>query len=156
MKKVLLYTLAALATSAAVTLCLAAEVKPVALSNKAAGGSSLNQYTPGVTGGKGLNNIGLLVKTCGVVTHVDLTNQFFYIDDGSALLDGTKKPDGTPHVGLRVSYKNLATGNTFTPPSENSKVAITGISSTTGVTIGTETRIIPTLCPRMNEDKAPI
>ena len=65
--------------------------------NKALGGTALNQYTPGVTGGLGLNNIGLLVRTFGEVTYVgDSSEGFFYVDDGSHL------SDGSAHKGVKV------------------------------------------------------
>jgi len=99
---------------------------PLALSNKAVGGGRLNDYTPGVEQGVGLNNIGLLIRTWGKVTFVDAVNKFFYVNDGSA------RDDQSGHVGLRVSYDSLATGNTITlPPNfQDSYVALTGISST--------------------------
>jgi len=126
------------------------EIKPVMMSNRAVGGGQLNEYTPGVAGGLGLNNIGLLVRTWGKVTYVDAAQKFFYINDGSNLNDMSGIHGA---VGLRVSYAGLAPGVTFTPPSVGELVAITGISSTTAVTINQETRIIPTLKPRREADK---
>jgi len=126
------------------------EIKPVMMSNRAVGGGQLNEYTPGVAGGIGLNNIGLLVRTWGTVTYVDAVNKFFYIDDGSRLNDMSGIHGA---VGLRVSYSGLAPGVTFTPPSVGELVAVTGISSTTAITVGQETRIIPTLKPRRDADK---
>ncbi len=126
------------------------EIKPVMMSNRAVGGGALNEYTPGVAGGIGLNNIGLLVRTWGTVTYVDADQKFFYIDDGSRLNDMSGIHGA---VGLRVSYAGLAPGVTFTPPSAGELVAVTGISSTTAITVGQETRIIPTLKPRRDSDK---
>ena len=60
---------------------------PLYLSANAIGGSALNQYTPGVSGGSGPNNIGLLIRTYGKVTFVDSANRYFYIVDGSARRD---------------------------------------------------------------------
>jgi len=50
------------------------------------GGGSFNEYTPGITGGVGLNTVGLLVKVAGRVT--GLAADGFYFDDGAGLSDG--------------------------------------------------------------------
>ena len=93
---------------------------PIAMANKALGGGDLNPQTKGVTGGVGLRNVGLLVKTQGKVTYVGGAGEcFFYIDDGSAL------DDGTGHTGVRVGSRTL------TKPPLGSNVAVTGISSCT-------------------------
>ncbi len=84
------------------------------LRNGVLGGASLNLYTPGIMDGVGTNNIGLLVTTFGSVTFAG--DGFFYVDDGSAL------DDGSGHRGLKV----LAAGYTF--PSTGF-VKVTGISS---------------------------
>ncbi|HPP75344.1 MAG TPA: hypothetical protein PLU88_09500 [Armatimonadota bacterium] len=153
MKKLLIISFAVVIALTATALVLAQSPEPLGITNKALGGSELNEYTPGVHGGVGLNNIGLLVRTSGRVTYVDTTNQFFYIDDGSALQDGSKKADNNPTIGIRVSYKDLAPGNMFNPPLVGQYVAITGISSTTQITLDDQsTRIIPTLRPRRQDD----
>jgi len=87
---------------------------PSALSvvNRDVGGSALNLYTPGVTGGIGLNNIGLLVCVWGRVTA--LGSGYFYLDDGSALAGG---------LGLKI-----VTGTLAKPGSSQYAVAV-GISS---------------------------
>jgi hypothetical protein len=104
---------------------------PLYVSNRDLGGGALNPYTPGVAGGTGVNNIGLLIRTYGKVTYVDTANQFFYIDDGTGRTDGTKRPDNSIVLGVRVSYGGLASGvAAITPPAENTRVAITGIIST--------------------------
>ena len=150
MKSVLLLTAAAFLVLSAMAPSAAAP-DPLGITNKALGGGQFNQYTPGVAGGVGLNNIGLLVKTWGTVTHVDADQQLFYIDDGSKL------DDKSGFTGVRVSYKDLAPGNTFTPPNVNDRLAITGISSTTELTLPDLTkRIIPTLRPRRDADKTPL
>lgn len=141
--------LTAIAAAAALSIALGAVCAagtvpdPLVMPNKAVGGGPFGQYTPGVYGGTGLQNIGLLIKTWGKVTAPpDTTNKFFYIDDGSGL------NDTSGYVGLRVSYANLAPGNTITPPSQNQYVVITGISSTTDL----NGRIVPTLRPRRQSD----
>ena len=60
---------------------------PVGMPNSRLGGGAFYTYTPGVTDGNGLNNIGLLVKTGGRV--ISRGTGYFYINDGSL-------PDGKP------------------------------------------------------------
>lgn len=140
MRLVALATVAvALLTATAAT----AEVPaPLAVNNSAVGGGALNQYTPGVENGVGVNNIGLLMKTWGKVTYVDPAGKYFYINDGS------NRDDGSSHIGLRVDCDNLAPGNTITPPSLDTYVMVTGISST----ILINTKIQPNFRPRRQED----
>ena len=107
---------------------------PLYLGNGILGGANLNLYTPGITGGLGANNIGLLVTTFGRVTFAGYG--FFYLDDGSKL------DDGSGHRGLRVS----ATGLTF--PSEGF-VKVTGISSCEKNAQG---KVVPLLRVRKQED----
>jgi len=139
MKAVLAILVVLLAAGAA---CSAAVIEPLGLPNSALGGGALNQYTPGVENGKGLNNIGLLVRTWGKVTYVNAAEKYFYIDDGSGLVDESG------HLGIRVFYDNLAPGNTFTPPSESQFVTITGISTTVVI----NGKIRPMLRPRKQSD----
>jgi len=72
------------------------------------GGASLGSSTPGITGASGLNNIGLLVRTSGVVTEVGAGS--FVVGDGSG-------------VTLRVTTQG------FDPPAAGTSVILTGISS---------------------------
>lgn len=75
------------------------EPKPLFLPNRALGGAALNAHTPGVPGGIGPNNIGLLVRTSGTVTGIG--EGCVYIDDGSGLRDGTLT--GTAeNAGVRI------------------------------------------------------
>jgi hypothetical protein len=69
---------------------------PVAMPATALGGIALNGYTPGVDGGLGPNNIGLLVTVFGRVTVTG--SGFFYLDDGSGVID----PRVDPYKGLKV------------------------------------------------------
>lgn len=96
---------------------------PVALGSRALGGAALNAYTPGVAGGLGPNNIGLLVKTWGRVTQTGA--DYFYINDGANLMDGTTT-GGAPNVGVRV----LSAPGALLP---GDFVIVTGISSSFGV-----------------------
>lgn len=95
---------------------------PLGILNRTVGGGSLNEYTPGVTGGVGALNTGLLIQVWGWVTYVDATARFFYVDDGCEL------QDGSGYLGLWVSYSSLASGNEVNPP-EGVYVKVTGVSS---------------------------
>lgn len=133
------------------SVAIATTITPLAMSNRALGGRDLNQYTVGVVGGFGPNNIGLLVRTWGKVTWVDTANQYFYIDDGSGLKDGTLRTDGTAVTGIRVSYGGLAQGvAAVTPPITNAYAVVTGICSTVRGIVGTEVR--PNLRVRNGSD----
>lgn len=151
MKLVVLIAVAVMVCSLA-SVALADVPSPLAVANNAIGGGKLNDYTLGVENGVGLNNIGLLIKTWGKVTFIDPAQKFFYIDDGSRLMDGTTHDDGqgnqVPNVGVRVSYDNLAPGNTIIPPARP-YVLITGISSTFA---DAEGKIRPNLRPRQQDD----
>ncbi|MCX6377367.1 MAG: DNRLRE domain-containing protein, partial [Armatimonadetes bacterium] len=58
--------------------------QPVYMQSKLLGGDSLNDYTPGIPGVVGVNNIGLLVNVLGSITKLDTTAGYMYVDDGSA------------------------------------------------------------------------
>lgn len=141
MRFLLLATALVVAVSLA-SMCSAAAPEPLAMTNAAIGGGALNQYTPGVEGGIGVNNIGLLIKTWGKVTFVDATNKFFYIDDGYGRLDGST------HKGIRCSYDNLASGVTITPPAENAYVSVIGVISTVMIS----SKVQPNIRPRRGDD----
>lgn len=85
---------------------------PLGLTNKALGGGTLG-YQQGVSGGSGLNNIGLLVRAWGTVTEIDPATPatWFKIDDGSG-------------VGVKVLVPSTVTID----PAWNF-VGVTGISS---------------------------
>ena len=62
--------------------------RPLGVTTKRLGGAAFNASTPGVTGGTGLYNIGLLVRCAGRVTYSDSTdpnNRYFVLDDGGGL-----------------------------------------------------------------------
>lgn len=98
--------------------------KPLALACSAVGGEGLNGYTPGITGGVGPHNLGLLVRAWGRITAVDSStgNKFFYIDDGSGLEDGTV----AGRKGLRVTWLNLWSAPS---PQVGKYALVTGIAS---------------------------
>lgn len=97
-------------------------IDAVAMNNAAIGGPLFNSITPGVVGGRGVNNLGSLIRFWGKVTQRDtVNNQYFYIDDGSGLRDGTKTAE-VDNVGIRIKSDPTAYP-------ANSFVVITGISS---------------------------
>jgi hypothetical protein len=113
---------------------------PVSLTNKNLGGGDFF-YDPGtgagqtgVEDGVGVNNIGLLVKTCGTVTAVGAT--YFYIDDG------THARDFSIFNGIRVSCIGL------TMPSSGDYICISGISSIMKV----NGRVFRSVMPRNDDD----
>jgi len=93
--------------------------KPFFMTNRNLASGSVNVLTNGAQGASGLNNVGLLVRASGKVTHVD--SGFLYIDDGSGCADGTQD-GGSPLLGVRV------VGSTQYTPSVGDQVAVTGIS----------------------------
>ncbi|MBP6965556.1 MAG: N-acetylmuramoyl-L-alanine amidase [Armatimonadetes bacterium] len=121
---------------AVVTAGAAEPIPPIRLfGNKGIGGGSLNAHTPGVEGGIGVNNIGLLAATGGIVTHSG--SGFIYIDDGAGL------SDGSGYTGLRVDISHLAN-----PPEIGKFVLLRGIVSTQ--IIGGKTA--PRFAPRSDAD----
>lgn len=83
-------------------------LRPLWLVGRMLGGANWN-YVPatgagqmGVRGGVGLNNIGLFVKIVGYVTCQ--TSDYIYVDDGSAL------DDGSGYVGVRVVSEAIPSG----------------------------------------------
>jgi hypothetical protein len=113
------------------------EVKPLGMTARSVGGGDWH-YNPvtragqiGVPSGRGLNNVGLLVKVCGRVTaYVEEDDdpgyyQFMYVDDGSGLYDGNLMgPGGTPANGIRVVLPKNFSGDYL-----GKYVAVEGVSS---------------------------
>lgn len=69
--------------------------EPIGLNNRSLGGAACG-LQQGVKDGIGTNNICLLVKSSGVVTYVNTIRQYFYMDDGSSL------HDGSGYTGIKV------------------------------------------------------
>ena len=90
-------------------------VDPLVMATGVLGGEQLNSLTPGVTGGLGLNNIGLLVTVVGTVKEAE--DAYIYVDDGSLGVE-----NGTANKGVRVDTSYLTT-----PPAKDKHVVITGI-----------------------------
>ncbi len=91
-------------------------LKPIMFKNSELGGST-DPLRSGPSDGKGLNNVGLLVKTFGKITNVGAT--YIDIDDGSAV------PGVAGQVGVRVT---VSSPHSF---AKNSYVFATGISTLT-------------------------
>lgn len=98
---------------------------PIGITNKSfLGGAKGSQ--PGRPGGLGLNNMGMLARVWGKVTSAPLDPGLdgwpcIYIDDGSALLDGTSS--NQPNVGIRVYH------SWYKSPAPGEYVSATGIIS---------------------------
>ena len=129
------------ASTVTVTGHLAAPPGPLGMPNAFVGGSDIDPQTRGVTGGIGPRNIGLLIATWGKVTYAGVSGEnFFYVDDGKGLCDGSG------HVGVKIGCGELQ------KPSQNEIVKVTGLSSCeqSGTAI---TRLV---CPRTQNDIAVI
>ena len=118
---------------------------PVFTISRALGGGDFSPATPGVFGGTGLYNLGMLMTVCGSVTYKDPSGAFFYVDDGASL------DDGSGHKGVRVSCTGLVVGNTINPPAQGTFAIVTGISSTASVS----GHYVRCLRPRSQSDIAP-
>ena len=102
---------------------------------RSVGGGAFNSYTPGVMGGVGVNNIGLLMRVWGKVTQRNTSApQYFYINDGAGLKDGTQTA-GVDNVGIRI----LANPTDYPT---GSYVIVTGAASTFN-SGGLRPRILP-------------
>jgi len=95
-------------------------ITPLAMINRSVGGAAYG-LQPGVNGGAGLNNIGLLLEIVGQVTYVSPgAPYYFVIDDGSQVYD----PVGRQGIGCRCG--------SITPPSLNSYRTVRGICTNEG------------------------
>ena len=84
-------------------------------------GKGINADTPGVATGVGLYNVAMLVRIAGAAGQSNVSdpaNKYFYVDDGSGLVDGT-----TP--GIKVLCGSV------TPPSSGN-VTVTGLVGLAG------------------------
>lgn len=124
-------------------------LEPLTLNNKAIGGGDwLCTYGTtagqvGVTGGLGLNNVGLLVRAWGRVTQVGL--DYLYIDDGSGLLDGTfTGPNANKGIKV-ICYSRHYTADQY--------LIVTGISSCYKTPSGL---IAPKIVTRNAQDILPV
>ena len=113
---------------------------PVLMIHRSLGGAALGGQQ-GIFGAHGLNNIGLLVKAVGKITARGA--DYIYIDDGSAL------QDGSGNVGVRVKTGHLADSNDIVlTPGQDQYVVVTGISSCMLL----DSHIVRLLRPRSRND----
>lgn len=117
-------------------------IVPLAMNCRAIGGGPLNALTPGISGGSGAHNTGLLITAWGRVTASQPAVGYFYIDDG------TGRPAVWGGTGIYVYCKGLAGGTTLSLPSAGQFVKVTGISSRMSVA-GV---IYPMIKPRQQSD----
>jgi len=83
-------------------------LKPLGIRGDWLGGGPLNAQTPGITGARGLNNIGLLVATWGNV--VSTGSNYFYIQCTDAITVKVKSGSLTqPPVGKMVRIMGIST-----------------------------------------------
>lgn len=100
-------------------------LEPVAMTNASTGGGSTGiQEAPTDDAGAnrcavGLSNVGCLVRTFGNASYVDPTGEFFYLDDGSGI------SDGSGYTGIRVLTSGLLV------PVEETFARVTGILGVT-------------------------
>jgi len=106
--------------------------KPLAMPNESVGGAS-------IPGGIGLTNTGLLVTIWGCVTDRGTDESgldYFYVDDGSGVWDGTYLPDGSRRLGVRVTIS-------YVYPEIGSYVRVTGVSSVQMINGTPRRRVLP-------------
>lgn len=82
-------------------------IKPLSMTNITLGGGLGAQ--PGVLGGVGLNNVGLLVRTTGRVSNPLESATEFTVDDGSAVNVRVICPSGAPADGKFVIVTGIST-----------------------------------------------
>ena len=102
---------------------------PIFMVNKLVGGSALNAYTPGITGGFGVNNIGLLIAVAGRVT--DSGSGYVLVSDGMELKVDTSTLTVLPAIDNFVQVTGISateeSGGVVTPlvkPRHESDVVI--------------------------------
>ena len=110
-----------LSASAVADKGAATAIRSLGVVERTAGGKGVNANTPSITDGKGLYNIAMLVRIAGAAGNSntgDPNNKFFYLDDGSGLLDGAIP-------GIKVLCGSAA------PPSSGN-VIVTGLVGVVG------------------------
>ena len=107
------------------SLGMAVAIKPVGITNRELCGGPVGEWTDGVTNGRGLSSVGLLVKTWGKVTATSGSPfPSFTIDDGSGV-----------GVKVRVASENWL-------PEAGKLVVVTGVASVDLGTNGKWNRLI--------------
>lgn len=102
---------------------------PLFMNNRSVGGEALNVYTPGVTGGLGTHNIGMLVTIAGRVVE-SATGCFDLTDGARAVRVSTARLTSVPGIGSLVKVTGIVSteqsGDTITAvvlPRGNSDVS---------------------------------
>lgn len=98
--------------SVSVVLGVSVGLGPLAMSNLTIGGGPIPGWTSGVSGGVGLSNIGLLVKTWGRVIQTGTSpSPYFVLDDGSGVGVKVRVPSGCglPSIGAFVTAVGIST-----------------------------------------------
>lgn len=117
-------------------------VTPVAMPNRSVGGGAFGNQV-GVmhdvvdaVPGSGLNNVGLLVKTWGIVTYTEPWGKGFWIEDGTGRRSGNTDDYGEYVYGIYVTGEGSwwndympGSGWPFEAPAVGTKVAVTGLST---------------------------
>lgn len=99
---------------------------PLAMTVREIGGESVAPGVVGVTGGVGLNNIGLLAKVTGRVTSSLISS--CWVDDGSGVNGGSSvlircpSPALTPAPGDMIAVVGIVEGNVAIGQTENSRL----------------------------------
>ena len=120
---------------------------PLGLTNKSVGGTRPDPVVPQVPGSCGAYNTGLLVRLWGKVTAAG--DDWFYIDDGSAL------DDGSTNRGVKVTLAGIV-GRPITPPQTGHYVLVTGLSSCeVPVGSGNAVRLVRPRCSSDIRDLSP-
>lgn len=104
-------------------------LQPLALTQRHLGGGTFG-IQPGVTGGSGLSNIGLLIKTVGKVTSGDSSSGWITDADSNTCIyidDGSKINSGTGIYGIKI-VANSSTPSVC-PLAAGDMVMVTGIST---------------------------
>lgn len=109
---------------------------PLGMVGRSIGGGALNAWTPGLPGGVGTHNTGLLITAWGRVSGVDPVERCFYLNDGSTA------------SGIRVDLGGLTPGNAVTLPNDGDYLRVTGISSRAKE----DQAVVPALRPRKESD----
>lgn len=105
-----------------------ASVRPVCMANAAIGGSDwcFNPATEagqeGIPGCPGLNNTGLLIRTCGAITHIDPAGDYIVVWDGSDRVTG----DGHRGIRVRLEGHSVPTAGFVTVTGISSRCVIDG------------------------------
>jgi hypothetical protein len=103
---------------------------PYLMANRCIGGGPfcwdplMGQGQRGPDGCHGLNNVGMLIRTCGSVVREDPVWGCFYIDDGTC-----RETKCCARRGIAVTYQDIPHDADFRVPDAGTFVTVTGISS---------------------------